>query len=325
MNNLRPATLDQFVGQEQARKVLQVLITAAKRRGETTLSHLLLSGGPGLGKTSLARIVASAMGGRLVEVIASSIKAPAEMTERLLSLRERDVLFLDEIHALGRPIEEQLYGAMEDGVVAVSHRNFNQLMRDIGVRGGAGGESRTVQQLPPFSVIGATTLLGLCSAPLRSRFAQVLELEPYDIESLRLIVSNAAQKLRFELADEIARRIALRSRNTARTAVAHLVWYRDYVAADGGVATVEALEAAFRLRGIDATGLTRADRLYLRCLAENEEAVGLDTLAATLGETAETLEESVEPFLLREGLIQRTARGRLVTDKGRQTLAEVTT
>ena len=324
MSTIRPNSLSDFIGQENARQILSVLITATKRRNEPVLPHLLMSGGPGLGKTTLARLIASEMGGRLVEVVASSVKTPTEMTERLLALRERDVLFIDEIHALGRPIEEQLYGALEDGIVAVSHKNYNQLMRNIGIRGnGSDGDSRTQQRLPQFSLIGATTLLGLCSAPLRSRFAQIIELEPYDVESLRLIISAAAKKLRFELADEIAHQIALRSRNTARIAVGNLVWYRDYVMADGGVATIEALEAAFHLKGIDATGLTRADRGYLRCLAENEDAVGLDTLAATLGESAETLEESVEPFLLRQGLIQRTARGRLATHKGRQVLAEV--
>ena len=278
----------------------------------------MLSSSPGQGKTTLARIVAAEMGGRLVETIASSIKTPADMTERLLALRERDILFLDEIHSLARPVEEQLYAAMEDGVVAASRKGYDQMLRQIGVHAGVGDNSRTVQPLPNF------TLLGLCSSPLRSRFTQIIELEPYGVDTLQMIVAAAAKKLAFPLNDDLAREIAVRSRNTARTAVGNLLWYRDYVMADGCVATKEALEAAFHLKGIDASGFTRDDRAYLRCLAESEDAVGLETLAATLGESAETIQESVEPFLLRQGLIQRMGRGRQATEKGRQALAEVT-
>lgn len=321
MKSIRPSNLDEFVGQETARRVVLVLTTAARKRNET-VPHLLLSAMPGQGKTTLARIIAAATGGRLVETVASSIKTPAEMTERLLALRERDVWFIDEIHALGRPVEEQLYGAMEDGAVASDRKGYDQMLRQIGVRTGGGDGNRTIQRLPDFTLIGATTLLGLCSSPLRSRFTQVIELEPYGVDALQMIVTAAARKLAFPLADDLAGEIAVRSRNTARTAVGNLLWYRDYVAADGGVATREALEAAFHLKGVDASGFTRGDRAYLRCLVENEDPVGLETLAATLGESAETIQEGIEPFLLRQGLIQRTGRGRQATEKGRRVLAE---
>jgi Holliday junction DNA helicase RuvB len=321
--SLRPERLDQFVGQEAARGILSVLIGAARKRSEP-VPHLLFSGPAGLGKTSLARIVAHEMNGRLVEVVGSSIKTPVEMAERLLALRERDTLFIDEIHTLGRPVEEQLYAAMEDQIVAVRQKSFDQLMRGIGIHA-ASGDNKAVHRLPGFSLIGATTLLGLCSAPLRSRFSQIIELKPYDIDELKMIVCAAAKKLDFELPEDIARRIAERSRNTARIAVGNLTWFRDYVAADGGVPTLEAIDGAFRLMGISANGLTRSDREYLRVLTESDEAVGLDTLAATLAESAETIENSVEPFLLRQGLIQRTTRGRVATARGREVLAEVTT
>lgn len=321
MNAIRPESLDGFVGQQKAKKILSVLISAAKRRNEP-VPHLLLSGPPGLGKSTLGKIVARETGGRLVEVLASAIRSPSEIAERLLGLRERDTLFIDEIHALGRNCEEQLYGAMEDGVVSTPQKTYDQLMKQIGVRT-AQGDSKNVRPLPRFTLVGASTMIGLCSAPLRSRFSQVIELDPYSTDDLRMIVMKAAARLDFQVPEDVAREIAVRSRATARIAVGNLTWYRDYVLADGGVATMEALDAAFHLRGIDAAGLTSMDRQYLRFLSENDEAVGLETVAAVLGDSAETLAQNVEPFLLRQGLVQRTARGRMVTAKGRQILAEV--
>lgn len=321
MNALRPSSLDEFVGQPQARRILQVLIAAARKRGEP-VPHLLMSSGPGLGKTTLGRLVAGEMGGRLVEVVGSAIKTPAEMTDRLTGLKEMDVLFVDEVHALARPVEEQLYSAMEDNVVAASQKGYDRLMKEIGLRGG-GEPAKTLQRLPPFTLIAATTLLGLVSAPLRSRFVQIVELEPYSVEDLAQIVSAAAGKMEFALPDQVAHGIAARSRGTARVAIGHLKWYRDYVMADGGVATMEALEAAFLLKGVDAHGMTKADRQYLRCLAESGEPVGLETAAATVNDSRETIEASLEPFLLRQGLVQRTPRGRVITPRGREVLAEV--
>src|ERR1019366_53434 len=317
---IRPSSLAEFVGQQNARRILNVLITASKRRGEP-VPHLLMSGQPGLGKTTLARIVASEMGGRLIEVVGSSLKNTAEMTAQLLELRANDVLFIDEIHALSRKLEEILYGAMEDGTITATEAGFDDLMKQLGIRNG--DKSRKSHQLPPFTLIGATTLLGLTTAPLRSRFRQIIELEAYNDEELRTIIANAATKLAFDVPGEVSRAIAIRSRGTARTAMSNLMWYRDYVQADGGIATMEALQAAFELKGIDRNGMTRTDREYLKRLVEADEPVGVETLASAIGESPETLEESVEPFLLRQGFIQRTPRGRVATEKAKQISMEV--
>jgi holliday junction DNA helicase RuvB len=317
---IRPSSLSEFVGQQNARRILNVLITAAKRRGEP-VPHLLMSGQPGLGKTTLARIVATEMNGRLIEMVGSSLKNATEMTAQLMELRANDVLFIDEIHALPRKLEEVMYPAMEDGVITTAEAGFDDLMKQLGIR--SGDKSRKTHQLPSFTLIGATTLLGLTTAPLRSRFCQIIELEPYNDEELRTIIANAATKLAFDVPGEVSRAIAIRSRGTARTAMSNLMWYRDYVQADGGVATMEALTAAFELKGIDQNGMTRTDREYLKRLIEADEPMGVETLASAIGEGVETLEESVEPFLLRHGYIHRTSRGRVATEKATQILMEV--
>jgi Holliday junction DNA helicase RuvB len=279
-----------------------------------------MSGPSGLGKTTLARIVAAEMGGWLIEMVGSSLKNATEMTAQLLELKANDVLFIDEIHALPRKLEEVMYPAMEDGVITTAEAGFDDLMKQLGIRG---DKSRKTHQIPPFTLIGATTLLGLTTAPLRSRFRQIIELEAYNDEELQTIIGNAATKLAFDVPGEVAQQIAIRSRGTARTAMSNLMWYRDYVQADGGIATMEALQAAFELKGIDCNGMTRTDREYLKRLIEADEPVGVETLASAIGESPETLEESVEPFLLRQGFIQRTGRGRVATEKARQTLMEV--
>jgi Holliday junction DNA helicase RuvB len=260
------------------------------------------------------------MGGWLIEMVGSSLKNATEMTAQLLELKANDVLFIDEIHALPRKLEEVMYPAMEDGVITTAEAGFDDLMKQLGIRG---DKSRKTHQIPPFTLIGATTLLGLTTAPLRSRFRQIIELEAYNDEELQTIIGNAATKLAFDVPGEVAQQIAIRSRGTARTAMSNLMWYRDYVQADGGIATMEALQAAFELKGIDCNGMTRTDREYLKRLIEADEPVGVETLASAIGESPETLEESVEPFLLRQGFIQRTGRGRVATEKARQTLMEV--
>ena len=279
-----------------------------------------MSGQPGLGKTTLARIVATEMGGRLIEMVGSTLKNASEMTAQLLELRANDTLFIDEIHALPRKLEEVLYPAMEDRVVTSTEAGFDDLMKQLGIRG---DKTRKTHPLPPFTLIGATTLLGLTTAPLRSRFRQVIALEPYNDADLQQIISNAATKLAFNLTEDVAQQISIRSRGTARTAMTNLMWYRDYVQADGGIATMEALQAAFELKGIDRNGMTRTDREYLRRLIEADEPMGVETLASAIGESPETLEESIEPFLLRRGFINRTPRGRIATEKAKQILMEV--
>jgi Holliday junction DNA helicase RuvB len=312
---VRPNTLGDFVGQQNARRILTVLIGAAKKRGEN-VPHLLLSGPAGLGKTTLARIVAHEMGGRLIEIIASSVKNIADMTHHLMQLKAQDVLFIDEVHALPRRIEETLYPAMEDRAITVCEKGYDDLVKQLGIRGG--DKPAKTHQLPPFTLIGATTLLGLTTAPLRSRFRQILQLQPYTDDELEVIISNAAAKYEFPLHAEVAQGIARRSRGTARTAINNLAWYRDFIIADGGVASMEALHAAFEMKGIDDQGLSRSDREYMRHLIEADEPIGLETLASALGESTETVEQSVEPFLLRQGFIQRTPRGRIATEKTRK-------
>ena len=282
-----------------------------------------MSGQAGLGKTTLARIVATEMGGRLIEMVGSSLKNATEMTAQLMELRANDVLFIDEIHALPRKLEEVLYPAMEDRIITAAVTGFDDLIKQLGIR--SGEKSRKTHQLPAFTLIGATTLLGLTSAPLRSRFRQIIELEPYRDEDLCEIISNTATKLGFDLSNEVAHQIAVRSRGTARTAMTNLMWYRDYVQADGGIATMDALHAAFELKGVDCNGMTRTDREYLSRLIEADEPMGVETLASAIGESTETLEESVEPFLLRQGFIQRTPRGRVATEKARQLFQVETT
>ena len=314
MNSLRPEKLDEFVGQEPARRILSVLISASKKRNEP-VPHLLMSGSAGLGKTSLARIVAHEMNGRLVEMVGGAVKNTHDMTNHLLQLRANDVLFIDEIHALPRKIEEVLYGAMEDSTITVEQRGFNDLMRQIGVQ--PGEKSRTAHQLSAFTLIGATTMAGLCSAPLRSRFRQVLEMQPYSEDELLTIARSAGAKLGFDMDPGIALEIAKRSRGTARIAINNTLWYRDVVMGDGEVATMELLKVAFEMKGIDENGLTKSDREYLRLLIGSEEAVGAETLATALDESVETVQQGIEPFLIRQGFVTRTPRGRVATEKAR--------
>src|ERR1035441_7802841 len=234
---IRPNSLSEFVGQQNARRILSVLITASKRRGEP-VPHVLMSGPSGLGKTTLARIVATEMNGRLIEMVGSSLKNATDMTAQLLELRANDVLFIDEIHALPRKLEEVMYPAIEDGVITTAEAGFDDLMKQLGIRNG--DKSRKTHQLPPFTLIGATTLLGLTTAPLRSRFRQIIELEAYNDEELRTIINNASTRLAFDVPEDVAHQISIRSRGTARTAMTNLMWYRDYVQSDGGIATMEA-------------------------------------------------------------------------------------
>jgi Holliday junction DNA helicase RuvB len=321
MNNIRPVSLADFVGQPSARRILGVLISAAKKRGEP-VPHLLLSGPPGLGKTSLARILAHEMGGRLIELIGSSVKNPHDMAHQLSQLKANDVMFVDELHALPRKVEELLYPAMEDGTVTTNEKGFDDLVKQLGIR--QGQQATKTHRLPAFTLVGATTLLGLTTAPLRSRFRQIIELEPYSVTDLQQIVLGVADKLAFVLPPELAAEIAKRSRGTARTAVSNLYWVRDVVQGDGDVATDELVRLAFDLKGVDENGLTRTDREYLERLVGSEEPVGAEALATALEESIETVTGTIEPFLLREGYINRTPRGRVATDKARALFQGVT-
>lgn len=320
MNQIRPDALSGFVGQEKAKRILQVLIGATRSRGEPA-PHMLMSGPPGLGKTTLARIVAHESGGRLVEVLGSAIKTPAEMSGHFLSLQKSDVLFVDEIHALPRKIEEIMYSALEDGLVAQEPKGYGDLMKQLGI---TGEKAKTMHKLPSFTLVGATTLLGLVSPPLRSRFTQVLQLEPYTLEDLDRIVGSACDKMSFPLNPQLVREISIRSRGTARIAINNLLWTRDFFQSNGESPDLDSMEEAFVLQGIDRHGLTNVDRRYLKKLAEADIPIGVETVASCLGESIETLEAGIEPFLMQQGFVIKTARGRLLGEKARMILEEDT-
>ena len=299
---LRPLALDEFVGQRELRENLRVFIAAAAGRREA-LDHVLLHGPPGLGKTTLAQIVARELGVGFRATSGPVIAKPGDLAAILTNLEPRDVLFIDEIHRLSPTIEEILYPAMEDGKL------------DLMI--GEGPAARSIRiDLAPFTLVGATTRSGLLTTPLRERFGIPLRLQFYDPEELELIVSRAAGILGFALNRDGAFEIARRSRGTPRIAVRLLRRVRDFAAMDGG-APVDAssADAALGRLQVDGRGLDAMDRRYLCCLAEFYAGgpAGLDTLAAALAEQRDTIEDVIEPFLLQQGLIMRTPRGRMLT------------
>ena len=315
MESIRPSSLLEFVGQEQAVAILKVHLASARKRN-APMPHLLMAGPPGLGKTSLARIVASETGGRLLEAVGGTIKTPADVAKLLGNIRSGDTLFIDEIHAVQRNGEELFYGAMEDGSLTVEDKSCDRMFRDLGL--GAGKATvKSVRRLPPFTLVGATTLLGLVTAPLRSRFHTILTLLPYSLKEMTAIVLRTAGQLGLAMSRDVAEEVARRSKGTARIAVSNVHWLRDYSLAHGCRMTAKSAGDAFLMKGIDGNGLTPTDRAYLQRLVASTEAVGVETLAATMGESVETLEQAIEPFLLAQGFVEKTARGRVATAKAR--------
>lgn len=317
----RPQTLADFVGQPQAIGVLKILLASAKKRGGQ-LPHVLMSGPPGLGKTSLARIVAHEMGGRLIEAIGGTIKTSGDVAKLLGSLRQSDLVFIDEIYSVPRQLEELFYSVMEDGVLTVEDKSYDRMFKDLGL-GATNASSKPVKVLPAFTLVGATTMLGSVSAPLRGRFSSVITLRPYSVHDMACIVSSTAGKMKLAMSNEVANEVARRSKGTARIAVSHVAWLRDYSIANECRLTNAAVQDAFSLRGIDACGMTSTDRAYLEKLLSAGDAVGVETLAATLGESTETLEQTIEPFLLAGGFIEKSPRGRLATAKAKSIMEAV--
>jgi Holliday junction DNA helicase RuvB len=307
--SLRPRTLADFVGQERVKEQLAIALTAAKGRSEA-LDHVLLAGPPGLGKTSLAQIVRNELGVGIRQVAGPALERKGDMAAILTTLEPRDVLFVDEIHRLNRAVEEILYPALED------------FRLDIVVGQGPGARTLTLD-LPPFTLIGATTRTGLLTTPLRDRFGLTFRLDLYGPEELARIVRRSARILEVEIADDAAELIAGRARGTPRIANRILRRVRDVaeVRHQGAVTTAIA-EEALALLEVDAAGLERFDRELLRCVVERFGGgpVGLSTLAVALGEEPETIEDVYEPYLLQLGFLQRTARGRVVTELGREHL-----
>ncbi len=303
--SIRPQSLDEFVGQQQLRDNLRVFIAAARGRRDA-LDHVLLHGPPGLGKTTLAQIVARelAVGFRMTS--GPVIARAGDLAALLTNLEPRDVLFIDEIHRLNPAVEEILYPAMED------------FQLDLII--GEGPAARSVRiDLPPFTLIGATTRSGLITTPLRERFGIPLRLQFYTPEELERIVLRAARVLGVELAASGAQEIARRSRGTPRVAGRLLRRVRDFAAVDGAKRIdAGAADAALRRLDVDAQGLDAMDRRFLRCIADNYDGgpVGVETLAAALSEQRDVIEEVIEPYLIQQGLLQRTPRGRMLSGQG---------
>jgi len=306
---LRPRHLEEFVGQPRLREHLEIMLTASRRRGQA-VDHVLFAGPPGLGKTTLAGIIATEMGARMQPTSGPALERAGDLAAILTNLDDGGVLFIDEVHGLPRAVEEVLYPAMED------------FQLDIVI--GKGPSARTIRlDLPRFTLVGATTRTGLITGPLRDRFGFVARLDYYEVDDLTTILVRAAQILGVELDPEGASEIASRSRGTPRIANRLLKRVRDYaeVRADGTV-TLDTARDALALFEVDEVGLDKVDRAILvaLCSTFGGRAVGLGTLAVAVGEAPETVEDVYEPFLLQCGLVERTPRGRVATPAAYQHL-----
>jgi holliday junction DNA helicase RuvB len=303
---LRPATLDQYIGQTRLKQILQIGVAAAIKRGDrTSVGHIMLYGPPGLGKTTCAFLLSKLIGSKVHIFSAPSLDKPKDIVGVLMSLQEGDILFIDEIHRLNKITEELLYPAMEDFALDLST--------------GKGVSTRVTRlPLPRFVLVGATTKLGSISAPMRDRFTHIHRMEAYTDEELARIAKRTAGILQFELLDDAALVLAQRSRGTPRITNRLCRLVRDYISHKGqGEATPGLAEEALELYRIDSLGLDTTDRALLKAIAENYAGgpVGLETLAANIGEDSRTIEDYYEPYLMQCGLLERTPRGRKVTPR----------
>ena len=301
---IRPDSFDEYIGQSDVKENIKVFVKAAKLRG-TNLDHVLLYGPPGLGKTTLAHIIANELGTNIKTASGPTIEKSGDLAAILSTLEPNDVLFIDEIHRIPRYIEEILYSAMED------------FKLDIII--GGEGQSRSIKiDLRPFTLIGATTRSGDLSAPLRDRFGIMCKLEFYSDEELALIVKRSARVLNLDIEDDAAHEIAIRSRKTPRIANRLLKRVGDFALVEGdGIITLELVKKALTRLKINESGLDIADVQYLMSIIEkfNGGPVGIESIASSIGEEATTIEDVIEPFLLQEGYVKRTSRGRIITEK----------
>lgn len=301
---IRPDSFDEYIGQTDVKENIKVFVKAAKLRG-TNLDHVLLYGPPGLGKTTLAHIIANELGTNIKTASGPTIEKSGDLAAILSTLEPNDVLFIDEIHRIPRYIEEILYSAMED------------FKLDIII--GGEGQSRSIKiDLPPFTLIGATTRSGDLSAPLRDRFGIMCKLEFYSDEELAEIVKRSTRVLDLEIEENAAHEIAIRSRKTPRIANRLLKRVGDFALVEGnGVITLELVKKALTRLKINESGLDIADVQYLMSIIEkfNGGPVGIESIASSIGEEATTIEDVIEPFLLQEGYVKRTSRGRIITEK----------
>lgn len=302
--NLRPKSFEEYIGQENLKEKMNVFIKAAKKRGEA-VDHILLYGPPGLGKTTLAGVIANEMNSNLKITSGPVLEKAGDLAAILTSLEEKDILFIDEIHRLNTSVEEILYPAMEDG--------------ELDIIIGKGPSARSIRiELPNFTLIGATTRAGLLSSPLRDRFGFSHRMDYYDLDNLKKVIIRSGYILGVEVQEDGAMEVALRSRGTPRIANRFLKRLRDYSQIRGnGIITKDLAIEALNMLGVDTLGLDELDREILRSIIENYKGgpVGVETLALLLGEDKRTLEEVYEPYLVKLGFIKRTNRGRMVTDK----------
>ena len=301
-DELRPSRLQDVIGQSAVVERIRILLEAAQKRGEP-LGHLLLDGPPGLGKTTLAMVIPKELGSDFQITAGPSLSAPKDLLPYLTNAGERSVLFIDEIHRMPPAVEEFIYPAMEDFRVDITL--------------GDGLNARTItMQLQPFTVIGATTRSGMLTAPLRDRFVSREHLSFYTLDELTTIVSKNSAKLRTEISEDAAREIALRSRGTPRKANNWLRWTRDYADARGdGIISLELANKALAMKGVDKRGLEELDRQYINTIISVFAGgpAGVQAIAHTMNIPSDTLEDEIEPYLLREGLLQRSPRGRVIT------------